>query len=69
MLAAFCLEHLSTSCCKCDLLQIVDHFKLLVSKTVCKSELKALVVDKLVEAGLIQVPDLAEVSVGLSQAA
>lgn len=44
MLAAFCLEHLSTSCCKCDLLQIVDHFKLLVPKTVCKSELKALVV-------------------------
>lgn len=47
----------------------MDHFKLQVPTPVLKSDLKALVVDKLMEAGLIQAPDLPEVSIVPGQAA
>lgn len=68
MLAAFCLDwflaapsvELLDSCHKCELLQIAGHLKLHVLKTLCKSKLKKLVADKLVEAGLIQAPYLPE---------
>lgn len=77
MLAIFCLacflaalsfEHLN-NCHEWDLLHIVDHFKLQVPTPVLKSDLKALVVAKLMEAGLIQAPDLPEDSIVPSQAA
>ncbi|KAL4006226.1 NLR family CARD domain-containing protein 3 [Sarotherodon galilaeus] len=71
MSAPFCLEDflkapsvvLLESCRKCELLQIAEHLKLQVSKTLHKSDLKARVVDKLVEAGLMQAPDLPGVPV------
>ena len=61
-LAAPSIE-LIDSCHKCDLLQIVYHFKPQVPTQVLKRELKVIVVDELVEAGLIE-PD---VSVVLNQ--
>ncbi|KAL3992385.1 DnaJ-like proiein [Sarotherodon galilaeus] len=77
MSAAFCLQHfidapsieIINSCRKNDLLQIVDHFQLQVSKNLRKCDLKPLVVDKLVEAGVIQAPVLPVVSGVPSQAA
>ncbi|XP_019206813.1 uncharacterized protein LOC109196820 [Oreochromis niloticus] len=71
MSAPFCLEDflkapsvvLLESYRKCELLQIAEHLKLQVSKTLRKSDLKARVVDKLVEAGLMHAPDLPEVPV------
>ncbi|CAI5662792.1 unnamed protein product [Oreochromis niloticus] len=77
MSAAFCLQHfidapsieIISSCRKNDLLQIVDHFQLQVSKNLRKCDLKALVVDKLVEAGVFQAPVLPVVSGVPSQAA
>ncbi|MEQ2205538.1 hypothetical protein XENOCAPTIV_002442 [Xenoophorus captivus] len=61
-LAAPSIE-LINSCRKCELLQIVDHFKLQVPKQILKCELKALLVGKLMEAGVIRAPDLPEAAV------
>ncbi|XP_047201843.1 uncharacterized protein LOC124855795 isoform X2 [Girardinichthys multiradiatus] len=63
-LAAPSIE-LINSCRKCELLQIVDHFKLQVPKQILKCELKALLVGKLMEAGVIRVPDLPEAAVAV----
>lgn len=54
----------SAACCrKRELLQIVDHLKVQIPKTLHKSGLKALVIDKLVETGPMQVPHLPEMPV------
>uniref|UniRef100_A0A3B3WC71 SCAN box domain-containing protein n=1 Tax=Poecilia mexicana TaxID=48701 RepID=A0A3B3WC71_9TELE len=68
MSVPFNLEHflanpsleLIHSCRKCELLQIVEHFKLQVPKQVLKRDLKALVVGRLMETGVIKEPDLPE---------
>ncbi|XP_023180999.1 uncharacterized protein LOC111605866 [Xiphophorus maculatus] len=68
MSGTFSLEHfladpsleLIDSCRKNELLQIVEYFQLQVPKQVLKGDLKALIVDKLVEIGVIKEPDLPE---------